>query len=35
MKPRILSLKEDKLHAYMVKQIYMHAVKENKFFPEL
>lgn len=35
MKPKILSLKEEKLHPYMVKQIYMDAVKQDKFFPDL
>jgi hypothetical protein len=35
MKDKILKLKEEKLHPYMVKQIYIDAVKENKFFPPI
>lgn len=35
MKPKILSLREEKLHPYLVKQMYVQAVNEEKFFPSI
>ncbi len=34
-KPKILALKEEKLHPYMVKQMYTDSAKENNFFPPI
>lgn len=33
MKEEIMKLKSEKLHPYMVKQLYVDAVREGKFFP--